>query len=78
MKTNLMCVLNELTFSAAKDSDIKRENANIDGDTAMGTMLKYGSVSAKEYYEMYVLEKAISISTILISTHLPLPVHRSI
>ncbi len=56
MKTNLMCVLNELTFSPAKDSDIKRENANIDGDTAMGTMLKYGSVSAKEYYEMYVLE----------------------
>ena len=58
MKTNLMCVLNELTFSAAKDSDIKRENANIDGDTAMGTMLKYGSVSAKEYYEMYVLESS--------------------
>ncbi|MCM1058794.1 MAG: ATP cone domain-containing protein, partial [Eubacterium sp.] len=57
MKTNLMCVLNELTFSSAKDSDIKRENANIDGDTAMGTMLKYGSVSAKEYYEMYVLEE---------------------
>ena len=55
MKTNLMSVLNELTFSSAKESDIKRENANIDGDTAMGTMLKYGSVSAKEYYEMYVL-----------------------
>ena len=56
MKTNLMTVLNELTFNPAKDSDIKRENANIDGDTAMGTMLKYGSVSAKEFYEMYVLE----------------------
>lgn len=56
MKTNLMCVLNELTFSSAKESDIKRENANIDGDTAMGTMLKYGSVSAKEYYGMYVLD----------------------
>ncbi len=55
MKTNLMSVLNELTFHSAKDSDIKRENANIDGDTAMGTMLKYGSVSAKEFYEMYVL-----------------------
>ncbi len=27
----------------AADSDMKRENANIDGDTAMGTMLKYGS-----------------------------------
>ncbi len=57
MKTNLMKVLNELTFNPAKDSDIKRENANIDGDTAMGTMLKYGSVSAKEFYEMYVLEE---------------------
>ena len=56
MKTNLMTVLNELTFHSAKDSDIKRENANIDGDTAMGTMLKYGSVSAKEFYEMYVLQ----------------------
>ncbi len=56
MKTNLMNVLNELTFHSAKDSDIKRENANIDGDTAMGTMLKYGSVSAKEFYEMYVLK----------------------
>ncbi len=56
MKTNLMSVLSELTFHSAKDSDIKRENANIDGDTAMGTMLKYGSVSAKEFYEMYVLK----------------------
>ncbi|MCR5718223.1 MAG: anaerobic ribonucleoside triphosphate reductase [Oscillospiraceae bacterium] len=56
MKTNLMTILDELTFNSAKDSDIKRENANIDGDTAMGTMLKYGSVSAKEYYELYVLK----------------------
>ena len=56
MDTNLMRVLNELTFNSAKESDIKRENANIDGDTAMGTMLKYGSVSAKEFYELYVLK----------------------
>ena len=55
MNTNLMKVLTDLTFKSAKDSDIKRENANIDADTAMGTMLKYGSVSAKEFYEMYVL-----------------------
>ena len=38
------------------DSDIKRENANIDGDTAMGTMLKYGSEGAKQFYEMFVLK----------------------
>lgn len=57
MKSSLMKVFRDLTFKSAKDSDIKRENANIDGDTAMGTMLKYGSVSAKEFYEMYVLDR---------------------
>ena len=56
VKSNLMKIMNELTFDSAKDSDIKRENANIDGDTAMGTMLKYGSSAAKEFYEMRVLE----------------------
>ncbi len=55
MKSNLMKTMGELTFDSAKDSDIKRENANIDGDTAMGTMLKYGSSAAKEFYEMKVL-----------------------
>ncbi len=43
MNTRLMKIYEDITFSSAKDSDIKRENANIDGDTAMGTMLKYGS-----------------------------------
>lgn len=56
VKSNLMKIMNELTFDSAKDSDIKRENANIDGDTAMGTMLKYGSFAAKEFYEMRVLK----------------------
>ncbi|MCK9183122.1 MAG: ATP cone domain-containing protein, partial [Fibrobacteraceae bacterium] len=46
----LMQTLHDITFSDAKDSDIKRENANIDGDTAMGTMLKYGSEGAKYFY----------------------------
>ena len=35
---------------------MKRENANIDADTAMGTMLKYGSESAKQFYEMCVID----------------------
>ena len=58
MNTRLMKVYEDLTFKSAQESDIKRENANIDGDTAMGTMLKYGSVGAKEFYEMYVLDPA--------------------
>ena len=54
-QTRLMHILSDITFKDAADSDVKRENANIDGDTAMGTMLKYGSESAKQFYDMYVL-----------------------
>lgn len=56
MNTRLMKIYEDITFSAASESDIKRENANIDGDTAMGTMLKYGSEGAKQFYEMFVLK----------------------
>lgn len=55
MNTRLMKVYEDLTFKSAADNDIKRENANIDGDTAMGTMLKYGSEGAKQFNEMYIL-----------------------
>ncbi len=55
MNTKLMKIYEDLTFKAAKDNDVKRENANIDGDTAMGTMLKYGSEGAKQFYHMYIL-----------------------
>ena len=56
MNTRLMKVYEDLTFKEAKDNDTKRENANIDGDTAMGTMLKYGSEGAKQFYEMFILK----------------------
>ncbi|MDR0293703.1 MAG: anaerobic ribonucleoside triphosphate reductase [Oscillospiraceae bacterium] len=56
MNTRLMKIYQDITFSAAAESDIKRENANIDGDTAMGTMLKYGSEGAKQFYEMFILK----------------------
>lgn len=56
MNTKLMKIYEGLTFKPAKDNDVKRENANIDGDTAMGTMLKYGSEGAKQFYEMYILD----------------------
>ncbi len=56
MNTRLMKVYEDLTFKEAKDNNIKRENANIDGDTAMGTMLRYGSEGAKQFNEMFVLK----------------------
>ncbi len=55
MNTRLMQTYEEITFADARDSDVKRENANIDGDTAMGVMLKYGSEGAKVFYNMFVL-----------------------
>ena len=56
MNTRLMKIYEDLTFKEAKDNDTKRENANIDGDTAMGTMLKYGSEGAKIFDDMFVLK----------------------
>ncbi len=55
MNTRLMKVFEDIAYKDASDSDIKRENANINGDTAMGSMLKFGSEGAKQFYDMYVL-----------------------
>ena len=41
-------IFDEIT--APVDSNLKRDNANINGDTAMGAMLQYGANTAKEYY----------------------------
>ena len=57
---DLMEIYKKLTYSDAKDEDIKRENANIDADTAMGTMLKYGSEGSKYFIDNYVLPKDIA------------------
>ena len=56
MNTRLMKIYEDLTFKSSLENDIKRENANIDGDTAMGTMLKYGSKGAKQFCEMFILD----------------------
>jgi len=50
LNTSLMKTFDKINNSDAKDSDLKRENANIDGDTPMGVMLKFGSESAKTYF----------------------------
>jgi ribonucleoside-triphosphate reductase (formate) len=60
MNSRLMKTYEDITFKDASDSDLKRENANINGDTAMGSMLKYGSEGAKQFYEMYILNPAHS------------------
>lgn len=52
---DLMNLYKKITFSDAFDSDLKRENANIDGDTSMGTMLKYGSEGSKYFIDKHIL-----------------------
>ena len=56
MNTRLMKTYEEIATSDSRQSDLKRDNANIDGDTAMGSMLKYGSEGAKIFNEMYILK----------------------
>ena len=55
MDDELVKIYSALTFVSAEDVDLKRENANINADTAMGTMLKYGSEGAKSFYDKYVI-----------------------
>ena len=45
-----------LGLKSANEDDNKRENANVDGDTAMGTMLQYGSTVSKEFAKTYLMK----------------------
>ncbi len=53
-------IFDEITGSAAADSSLKRDNANINGDTAMGAMLQYGANAAKEYYLTKMIDPKIA------------------
>ena len=49
--------LEGLGLKSAFEEDAKRENANIDGNSAMGTMLQYGSTVSKEFAKAYLMKK---------------------
>lgn len=53
--TSLMKTIDEITNIDARESDMKRDNANIDGNTSMGSMLQIGAAGAKNYNEAYLL-----------------------
>lgn len=46
-----------LGIKSSGEDDTKRENANVDGDTAMGTMLQFGSTVSKEFCKSYLMKK---------------------
>lgn len=53
-------IFDSITVLQAKDSDLKRDNANINGDSPMGAMLQYGTNTAKEYNLEYLIKPAIA------------------
>ncbi|MDL2323908.1 anaerobic ribonucleoside triphosphate reductase [Ruminococcaceae bacterium OttesenSCG-928-A16] len=55
--TSLMKAFDEITNADARQSDLKRDNANVDGNTAMGSMLQIGSAAAKAYNSAYLVTK---------------------
>ncbi|HKL61421.1 MAG TPA: anaerobic ribonucleoside triphosphate reductase [Acholeplasma sp.] len=59
-RTSLMKSISDITLKDKDEVDEKRENANIDGDTAMGVMLKMGSETAKSFYLSSVIDKRFS------------------
>lgn len=53
-------IFDSITVLQAKDSNLKRDNANINGDSTMGAMLQYGANSAKEYNLAYLVKPDIA------------------
>ena len=49
-----------LGLKSANEDNNKRENANVDGDSAMGTMLQYGSTVSKEFAKTYLMKTKFS------------------
>lgn len=48
--------LENLGLKSANEEDSKRENANIDGNSPMGTMLQYGATVSKEFSKAYLMK----------------------
>lgn len=53
-------IFDKITVLPAKDSDLKRDNANINGDSPMGAMLQYGANTVKEYNLEYLIDPEIA------------------
>mgnify|MGYP004654487533 FL=1 len=53
-------IFDDITILDTKDSDLKRDNANINGDSPMGAMLQYGANTAKEYNLDYLIDPNIA------------------
>jgi len=56
-KANLMQIYKTIALAQSdEDSDVKRGNANVDGDTAMGKMLQFGAEGSKEFAKSFLMK----------------------
>lgn len=60
-KSDLMNVYKTISHAdASEDSDVKRSNANVDGNSAMGKMLQFGAEGAKVFAKSLMLRPDIA------------------
>ncbi len=56
-KSNLMSIYKTIAIAdASEDSDVKRSNANVDGNSAMGKMLQFGAEGAKIFAKSILMK----------------------
>lgn len=54
-RTDLMLTVKDLVFKDSGDLDLKRENGNIDGNSTMGTMLRFGGETSKIFHKSFLM-----------------------
>lgn len=60
-KSDLMMIYRTISHAdASEDSDIKRSNANVDGNSAMGKMLQFGAEGSKMFAKTLLLRPDIA------------------
>ncbi len=62
-KSDLMMIYRTISHAdASEDSDIKRSNANVDGNSAMGKMLQFGAEGSKIFAKSILLRPDIALA----------------
>lgn len=56
-KHKFIKTIEKITFEESEKNNLKRENANVNGNTAMGTMLQYGSNLSKAFGKTHILKE---------------------
>ena len=59
-KSDLMKTFKDISFTDSLNVDLKRENGNINGDTAMGKMLRFGSEGSKQFSLLELMNEKAS------------------